>query len=162
MINKNAGFSLIECLIYCAIACFLSMMAFTFFNRTFTSAMTFSRNQQEIVSAWSAQHLLRKDLQAALGSSLVWNESAGLVCKISQECVGWQMRNGMLYRIKGDYNFSTREWVKRSSALIAQKVTQFDVVIPNNPQNIEAVSYTIGIGKTIWHQKVFLLQKVVS
>lgn len=158
MIRYAKGFSLIECLVYCVIASILSIMVFTFFNQTITKIHIFSVQEQEIVGQWSAQQLLRKDIQMANSQLSDWDilEKA-FVCKIGTRCVGWQLKNGSLYRFKGDYDFLSHQWQKKSTALVIRNLHDFALAIQQNQRLIEAITYTLQFNKVAINKKVFFM-----
>lgn len=149
------GFSLIECMIYCAIASYLSIMAFAFFNRTLGGVQLFSFQQQEMVSQWSIQQLLRKDIQMASADPNYWKlSSSSMVCRVDATCIGWYAQNGNLYRTKGNYDFSAGQWLKKSTALVAKGVNHFNLEIHQAQTSIEAVSYKLKMGKLNLDKKI--------
>lgn len=151
------GFSLIECLIYCAVASCLSVMAFAFFNRTITGVHLFANRQHEILGHWSAQQLLRKDIQMASAQAADWHiKNSVLICKVNGECIEWQLNNNNLYRSKGNYNFRSHQWEKKNTALVAKGVTYFEIVSAMNHQFITSISYDLAIGKITLHKTMCL------
>jgi type II secretory pathway pseudopilin PulG len=155
---KVKGFTLIECLVYCAIASCLSMMIFTFFNRTVTGIRQFSAHQHDMVAQWSAQQLLHKDIQTANNEAINWDISASLfVCKIGTDSIGWHSDNHKLYRTKGIYDFIARRWLKKSVSLVAQNIERFDCAADQNQTIIEGVSYHLCLGTYQLHKKIPLI-----
>ncbi len=155
------GFSLIECIIYCAITSFLSVMLFIFFSRTIAGVRLFSAHQQEIVAQWAVQRILRADIQMASNHPEQWQVSASsLICKVGNECIGWKMQNGNLYRTIGSYNFLNRRWGKKSTALVANNVTHFENTLKENQKLIEAVSYDLHFNTRACHKKIPLLESM--
>ena len=142
--NTHQGFSLIECLIYSAITGFLSILLFSFFNNVTSSIRLVSNRENDSLSLWSAHQLFCKDIQMADAQSNLWHKSSdGIVCKVGDACIGWQLRKNSVYRLKGDYDFSAQQWRRKSTALVVQNVKHFRVELHGQEKMVTAVRYEL-------------------
>lgn len=143
MRNKH-GFSLIECLIYGAITSLVSILLFSFFNNTITSLRLIADREYNFLAAWTAHQLLCKDIQMADCKSASWYSEPDItICRISNECIGWQLRKGSLYRLKGNYDFNAKQWLNKSSALVMQNVKHFKLELNKQENMITSVCYEL-------------------
>ena len=137
------------------------MMIFTFFNRTITGINQFSAHQRDIVVQWSVQQMLHKDIHMASSEPSSWDIPGSLfVCKVGADSIGWHCDNHKLYRTKGIYDFTARQWLKKSVALVAPNVKRFDCTKHQNQSVIEAVSYHFSLGKHQLAKKIPLLSAI--
>jgi Tfp pilus assembly protein PilV len=143
-IRNQDGFSLIECLIYGAITTLLSIVLFTFFNSTTSSLHVISDREYDSLASWTAHQLLDKDMQMADANDQWWHiESNLIICRITNECIGWQLHKGSLYRLKGVYDFNSGQWENKSSALVIQKMKHFRINLNEHEKMISSVRYEL-------------------
>lgn len=144
------GFSLIETMIYCCISALLGVLVCQFFVNSYANFQHTQHTGQQLMALYATHDLLVRDLEMASASLRDWymQEGSGFVCLLSDESVGWEYKNGKLYRATGTYDFAQKIWHKKSQALIAQDVAIFDCQIKNGDRSAQAVVINLSIGQS--------------
>lgn len=141
MKTTSRGFSLIECLLYCAIMTLLAMLVFEFFLKSRMMAHQLTQQTKQIMAVQAAYDFILRDMEQARVDSQFWDSSdaQAVICKVGKTCIGWSLRNKKLYRTVGQYDFAFGYWTSKSAALVAQSISHFSYQTHRNNNTVLAV-----------------------
>jgi len=140
----SVGFSLIECLIYCAILALMSLLVFAYFSRQNNALRTFVASGQRSMDCFIACQLLAADIIQAEPKQMWWHQTNDeYIFKTSQESVAWRLHEHNVYRAKGEYDFARHAWEHKSTALVARHVAALSIQTQKNNAMVTAVTIRI-------------------
>jgi type II secretory pathway component PulJ len=108
MMCNNKGFSLIECLLYCAI----SALLITISMHSFVAIQTHNKKElariKQSIELANALSLIIRDFEQS--TSVVSTREDANICSLPHTDVGWYVHTGWLVRYQGVYNSNTSTW----------------------------------------------------
>ncbi|MBD3231185.1 hypothetical protein GF322_00830 [Candidatus Dependentiae bacterium] len=120
--KKKIAFTLIEFSIYLSLFSIFCLLTFNFLI-TINRNIFFSISKNEkFIRKNVAFDLLRRDLMCASAKLSDWDQNKLIFRKnilnkkgkIESFCIGWEILKGDLIRIDGEYDFITKNWIKRN------------------------------------------------
>lgn len=149
---KRAGFSLIECMVYCLLIATIMML---WFNgvASFTRICTAQAYQTNSLSAvYSALDVFARDIRRAPHATYLWpviTDTAFVFTLPDLSNIGWEYRDDQLIRYHGNYNNAKKQWIKKTKSLILDNVQTCSFIF--NRLDQEGMSVQIALvfyGKT--------------
>lgn len=132
---NSKGFSLIECMLYCAIVAVIMLL---WFNgvASFIRTCTTQANQINSLSAvYSALDVLVRDIRKAPNLASAWplitdsifvfeefHDSPESPTQTNSSSIGWEYKDKQLLRYQGNYKSNKQEWTKRAKSLVLSDV----------------------------------------
>lgn len=164
MIHAKSGFTLIECLIYCALLGMLSIVVAQFFIGNYKQVKAYTKNSEQLIMINAAYDLLRSDVQLASILIRDWQViEKGFICRSHNQCIGWQCKEDRLYRVTGIFDFNLHQWQDPTSALMAIGIQEFNVDLLKKESRILGVDISIQSGNCrLLQAKVPLLAGMVQ
>lgn len=120
--NKCAGFSIIECLIYCFLLCLLGVMVFDWVGASQVSLIKIQHAYRNTLEVCCALDAFARDAMSAPSEKRMWKKisESQLIWQSPEGAVGWIFENGSLYRITGTYS---KQWIQSRKNLISNTLT---------------------------------------
>lgn len=157
------GFSLIECLIYCALLAMISMLVFGYFTRQSYALGTFIAASEHSMEWSGALQILAADIVQADSSVAYWHISREeFIWRMRDCCVAWRWHENNLYRTKGVYDFTRQKWERKSSALIARHITAFAIQTQVKNGSITTVAISAESNWHRYNREVPLMNRVLG
>jgi len=121
---KYAGFSLIECMIYCMVLAILFMTWFHGMVVAHTAFVKKATKTIQLSNVYAAHDMLIRDIRHAPSKSTQWKlcTNTQLIWHQQENDIGWMIHNNTLFRIEGTYDAERQKWCKKK-----QSVALFDV-----------------------------------
>lgn len=125
----RAGVSIIECLLYIALAAMLIMMTVSWLAHAHARLVANAAQNACIIALCAAQDLLTRDLRFAPSAVNAWKESgpSAYIWHTASSDIGWELRDKQLCRIEGSYDAATQKWGKHHTSVIADALVVFDI-----------------------------------
>lgn len=126
------GFSLIECLIYCALTMLLGVLLFNWMSSTQAALKRSCRHCELLVDRIGIFDTWSADIAMAPSENVFWKKIAStmLVWQGSEMDIGWQLEGRSLYRITGYYTNGV--WSKVTKSLISNTIGQASFGVSRN------------------------------
>jgi len=157
------GFSLIECLVYCAVMGSLCMLAFSYFSRQNQALSNFIASAERTMACHATISLLSADIARADSSVMHWHKDHHeLVWRSSDHAIGWHWRENTIYRSKGDYDFVRHAWINKSTALVARHAVHFELIPKENNGRVIGVHYRLEDGTTSYQRIALLINRAIT
>lgn len=163
MIKHAAGFSLIECLLYCSITALLGILVFSFFMRQHTAFSSFIEGNEHITQGYMCVSLMAADIKAADSIQSAWIESANeLTWRTTQGWISWRWKEDKVYRSKGNYNTASSSWDTKSTALVARNMKIISIELDKKNGQITQVAIHARNSAGSYERTVPLLNRVLA
>jgi hypothetical protein len=129
--NKmSRGFLLIDALVYIALCAILGLILFRFITNVHKSCVKSYRASSRVIAITLPFDVLRRDMLSASRHENEWNEEemvfdrylVGVRGQLTKRAIGWLVSNERLWRVEGEYDFTTRGWIKKSKSLLCKHV----------------------------------------
>jgi|SaaInlLV_10m_DNA_2_1039722.scaffolds.fasta_scaffold00549_15 hypothetical protein len=129
--KRNSAFSLIEMIVYMGLCSLLSLGLFRLLSEVRTKSNLSSELNLKIMRGVIPIDILRRDMLGATKNLSEWDFDNMVFRKyyidkngVAQNfCVGWYVSRGNLYRLKGQYDFIKKGWLRKSRGLLCKNVT---------------------------------------
>jgi len=143
-VNRD-GFSLIECMVYCVIVATIMML---WFNgvASFTRVCTTQAGQINLTStAYSALDVFVRDIRKAPHNFNEWPLMTDTACvfKLDEYSIGWEYKDGQLFRYQGNYNGSDKQWVKKTKSLVLDALQGCSFAYNRSNQTMVSIEITL-------------------
>lgn len=124
--HVTKGFSLLECMVYCAGMVTVITILCYFFTRMHGVYVKQYRFANYITWLYSVQEFIRADLEQAPIALSKWKKlmPSELIFTSGARDIGWTVKKGQLRRIIGHYDIQTQRWISKHSSLVIDKVTK--------------------------------------
>jgi len=145
-LNQKA-FSLIELFLYVGGASFFAILILSHFSSIQNKIIIDNKKNDLIIKNSIVLDLLRRDLYSASWNLQDWDEQnfvfrKKLLDKSGQEyvvCVGYSFDKNGIKRIEGEYNFITKNWLKKISSVINYNFVDFAFKLDKKKGKLVAV-----------------------
>lgn len=134
MRSSAPGFLLLELALYLAATAIAAVLLFDWY---FEQVARASRQPLHGIQLESALSLLQRDLVGAQSAAQKWQLKEGVFAtwvfdaahqRIVERAVCWQRKKDNLVRIVGDYNFENKLWRNKKVAIVAPRVTAWEMM----------------------------------
>ena len=155
------GFSIIEFSIY-----FLVMQVCLMVMIHWTALQTLHMKKDhasclKIVALYAAHDRIVQDIRMTQASDIDWGKARmSFVWPINQKSVGWEIKEGKLFRSEGLYDLGNEIWIRRKKNLVAQNVKKLNFKPTYDTSGKQIIGMTIELQADI-DKKPFAVKRSV-
>lgn len=143
--NMRAGFSLIECLVYCFLFCMLTVLVFGWVGALQVSLAKKDKESMSDLDIYSSLDLFIRDAMNCPRNAVNWKKitPTQIIWHRASEDIGWNWHDGALYRITGEYNGTT--WINKFQSLVSNTTERIHFSVIQNKNEITSVTWNSNI-----------------
>lgn len=130
------AFTIIEVLVYLALVIILFTILTHIVVGVRQSAVFVITNSERLIQRTISRDLIRRDVQAASINKDEWDKRHFVFIqytvdkkgKIGRHSVGYECKDGILWRYHGHYDFDKHAWIKRVKSVVCKNVKTFEEI----------------------------------
>lgn len=130
--NRQSGFSIIECLVYCSLFCFLCILIFGWVGASQVSLTKIHKKSRHLLDTYGSLDAFVQDAMGAPSDSSAWKKVSEheLVWQGHEGAIGWAWSEGSLYRTTGIY--ADRQWTQSTKNLVSSSLNRVNFTVHRN------------------------------
>jgi len=130
--NKREGFSIVECLVYCALFCLLCILIFNFAITSQVSLRRLDASTMKTLDLYGALDSFALEAMAAPSRAEHWNKITEheLIWQTNENDIGWSWEKGSLYRTTGTHTKGI--WHGVTKNLVSAGLSQVQFIVKRN------------------------------
>lgn len=138
--KSRVGFSIIECMVYCSLACLLCWLIFSWVGASQSFLGRINKKSKALLDLYGSVDVFARDIMEAPSNKDFWKmrDKHELVWHTAQEDLGWIWRDGSLYRVSGHYRDG--KWTGSTKSLVHNYLKNVEFKVgTNNHEEIDRI-----------------------